>query len=328
MVRFGIVGTNFITDKFIVCAKLNPEFELSAVYSRTMDKAKEYGQKYGVKNFYDSLEEMADSGTIDAVYIASPNVFHCEQSLIFLRHKIAVLCEKPMATNRREAVLMANASKENGTLLVEALRNTHEPRYKAAVQNMHKIGKVLRVCASRNQYSSRYDGYKKGIVENAFKPTMGGGAALDQGIYVIEPSVQLFGMPKKIFSNSMILPTGVDAQGTIMAVYDDMEVLLSFSKISDSYAPTEIQGEYGSMLINSLHREGKVIIEYRNGKTENIQFDQLEDDLNMYYEVAEFISTYKAGLCESGINKLSDTINAISLLDEYRSQVGIVYPGD
>lgn len=328
MVRFGVVGTNWITDRFISCAKLNPLFDLSAVYSRDIDRARQFGSKYGVDNVYTSLEEMAQSETIDAVYIASPNVFHCEQTLIFLKNKVAVLCEKPMATNYKEAEKMCQAARDNNTLLAEALRNTHEPRYKVAVQNMHKLGKIRRVCASRSQYSSRYDNFKKGIVENAFDVKMGGGAALDQGIYILEPCIQLFGMPKQIFSTALVLSSGVDGQGNILAKYDDMDIILSFSKISDSYAPTEIQGENGTMFINSPHRESKVIIEYRNGKTEDIIFDQFEDDLTMYYQANEFISLYKTGKIESEINSLKNTMNTFKILDQYRQQVGVVYPGD
>lgn len=328
MVRFGVIGTNWITDWFIRVGQMDPRFELTAVYSRTVDKAKEFGAKYNVTNVYTSLEEMAESGTIDAVYIASPNVFHCEQSLVFLKRKIAVLCEKPMATNYHEAKIMSDTAKENSTLLAEALRNTHEPRYKAAVQNLHKIGKIRRVCATRCQYSSRYDKFKNGVVENAFDANFAGGAALDQGIYIIEPCVQIFGMPKKIYGAGVVLHSGIDGQGTILAKYDDMEMLLSFSKISDSYAPTEIEGEDGTMFINSTHRPGEVIIRYRNGKTENVEFDQMRDDLTMYYEVAEFIDAYIGGNMESGINSLENTLNAHKLIDEYRKQVGVIYPGD
>lgn len=328
MVRFGIVGTNWITDRFITVAKLDPLFELTAVYSRNMDRAKEFGAKYNVTNVYDSLEQMAQSGTIDAVYIASPNIFHCEQSLMFLKNKVAVLCEKPMATSYKQAKIMADCAKENNTLLAEALRNTHEPRIKAAVQNIHKLGKIRRICATRCQYSSRYDNYKNGIVENAFDSKLGGGAALDQGIYILEPCIQIFGVPQKIYATGLVLDSGIDGQGSILAQYKDMEILLSFSKISYSYAPTEIQGEDGTMFINSPHKESSVIIEYRNGKTENIEFTQLDDDLTMYYQVAEFISVFNNRKIQSEINTLKNTLDSLKILDDYRKQVGVIYPTD
>ena len=99
MVKFGIVGTNWITEKLIDAGTMCEDFQLNAVYSRTEEKAKEFADKYKVENIYTDLLEMAKSGTIDAVYIATPNSLHYEQSKLFLENKIAVLCEKPIVSN-------------------------------------------------------------------------------------------------------------------------------------------------------------------------------------------------------------------------------------
>ena len=48
MIRFGIVGTNNITTWFLNGASLVKEFKLTAVYSRTEEKAKEFAGRYGV----------------------------------------------------------------------------------------------------------------------------------------------------------------------------------------------------------------------------------------------------------------------------------------
>ena len=92
-VRFGVVGTNFITDWVIAGARLDERFELVAVYSRKQETADAFAAKHQIPYTFTSLEEMAKSPLIDAVYIASPNFLHAEQSILCMKHGKHVLFE-------------------------------------------------------------------------------------------------------------------------------------------------------------------------------------------------------------------------------------------
>ena len=109
-IRVGVVGTNNITDRFLSGAKDVEGFKLAAVYSRSESKAREYANKYGVKDIFTNLEEMAKSDLIDAVYIATPNSLHAEQSILFLENKKHVLCEKAFGSNLKEVEAMIKCS--------------------------------------------------------------------------------------------------------------------------------------------------------------------------------------------------------------------------
>ncbi len=65
------------TERFIDAAHESGKLKLSAVYSRSLEQAQAFGANYQVTQFFDSLEAMAQSDAIDAVYIASPNSLHC-----------------------------------------------------------------------------------------------------------------------------------------------------------------------------------------------------------------------------------------------------------
>ena len=97
MIRLAVVGTNFITDRLLSALPLSGQFSLTAVYSRSLARAEEYGKAHGASYFYNSLEELAKSSQVDAVYVASPNSFHAAQSIMLLTGKKHVLCEKPAA---------------------------------------------------------------------------------------------------------------------------------------------------------------------------------------------------------------------------------------
>lgn len=75
MVNFAVIGTNFVTDSFIDAGRQCDDFHVQAVYSRTMERAREYADRYEIEDCYDSLDDLAKAENIDAVYVASPNAF-------------------------------------------------------------------------------------------------------------------------------------------------------------------------------------------------------------------------------------------------------------
>ena len=234
MIRFGIIGTNWITESFLEAASRVDGFVLSAVYSRTEERARQFAEQYKVDNIFTSLEEMAQSKVIDAVYIASPNSLHASQACLFMQHGKHALIEKPLASNVKEVQSMIDTAKKHKVLLMEALKTTFTPNFLAIKNQLHKIGPVRRFVASYCQYSSRYDAYKKGTILNAFKPEFSNGSLMDIGIYCIYPAVVLFGAPKEIKANGYKLSSGVDGEGSLILNYDELEVVVFHSKIANS----------------------------------------------------------------------------------------------
>lgn len=313
-VRFGVIGTNNITDWFLNGARDIKGFKLSAVYSRTQEKADIFASKYKIEHKFTNLEEMAKSNEIDAVYIASPNSYHFEQSMLFMKNGKHVLCEKAFASNSSEVEKMIECAKENKVVLMEAMKTTLLPNFKNVIDNIHKIGKVRGYFASYCQYSSRYDKYKEGIVLNAFKPELSNGALMDIGVYTLAPMVCLFGKPKEVKSISYMLESGVDGRGSVICSYDDMVATCTYSKISNSYLPSEIEGEEGSIIIDKINTMNNIKIIYKNGKVEIISSNQKEND--MCYEVEEFISLIRDGKMQSNINSLNNSKILMEIVDE------------
>ena len=181
-VRFGVVGTNKITDWVIAGGRQDNRFELTAVCSRTKERAEEFAAMHNIPYTFTSLEEMASSNTVDAIYIATPNYLHAEQSILCMNHGKHVLCEKPFASNADEVRRMIEAAERNNVTLMEAMISTLNPNFVTARNKMKDIGTIRRYFACYCQYSSRYDKFKEGIVLNAFKPELSNGAVMDIGI--------------------------------------------------------------------------------------------------------------------------------------------------
>ncbi|MCZ8512684.1 Gfo/Idh/MocA family oxidoreductase [Paenibacillus filicis] len=326
MVRFAVIGTNWITEQWIDAARELDEFALTAVYSRTEEQANAFADKHGIANRFTDLEEMARSDTFDAVYIASPNAFHANQAILCMNHGKHVLCEKPIASNTRELTAMVAAAETNGVLLMEAMKSTLMPNFRAVREHLPEIGQVRRYFASYCQYSSRYDAYKEGNVLNAFKPEFSNGALMDLGIYCIYPLVVLFGMPERIQAQGWMLGSGVDGEGSLLLKYKEMDAVIMYSKIAHSFLPAEIQGERATLVIDKINQPERVELRFRDGRMDDLTV--LQSGKTMRYETEEFISLIRTGQRQSRVNSHANSLAVMSIMDEVRRQIGLVYPAD
>lgn len=327
-IRFAVIGTNFITDWVIAGGMQDKRFELTAVYSRTQEQADAFAAKYNIPHTFTSLEELAACREVDAVYIASPNFLHDSQSILMMKSGKHVLCEKPLASNWVKAMEMVAMARKCGVVLMEAMKPTLTPNFLAARDNLHKIGKIRRYFSCYCQYSSRYDKLKEGIVLNAFRPEMSNGALVDIGVYTIYPMILLFGVPSVVKATGVKLSTGVDGEGCVAFGYpkEEMDASVMYSKITDSSLPTEIQGEEGSIILDRINIVSDVRIKYRDGREEILTVPDCRHEY--YYEVKEFIDLICSGRKESAVNSHRNSLLTMTVMDEIRKQLGVVYPAD
>ena len=252
-IRFGMVGTGFIADWVLAGARQDARFEAAAICSRTQAAADAFAAKHGIPHTFTSLEEMARSPLVDAVYIASPNALHASQSILCMSCGKHVLCEKPLASNAREARAMIEAARRYGVVLMEAMIATLNPNFRIVREQLPRLGTIRRYFASYCQYSSRYDKFREGVVLNAFDPSLSNGAMMDIGVYTVYPMVALFGRPQAVDAQGVVLSSGADGQGAVNFRYEGMNATVLYSKIADSRLPSEIEGEEGTLLLDTIH---------------------------------------------------------------------------
>ena len=334
-VRFGVVGTNVITDTVIKGGLQDDRFEVVAVCSRTHEKAESFAAKYNIPYTFTSLEEMASSDCIDAVYIATPNSCHAEQAMICMNKGKHVLCEKPFASNAREVQQMIDTAKKHGVTLMEAMISTLNPNFAIVKEHLKDLGTIRRYFASYCQYSSRYDKFKEGIVLNAFKPELSNGAMMDIGIYTVYPMVALFGRPQKVEAQGIRLHTGVDGQGAVNFQYEGMNATVLYSKIANSSLPTEIEGEKGNLILDKIHITNTVDFIPRQVVGQGQEQANIPHSIGVslekspyYYEIAEFINLIEQGKQESSVNSWENSLATMEIMDEVRKQLGVRYPAD
>ena len=129
-VRYAVVGIGWISQTaFLPGVEHTGNSEVVAFVSGHQDKAAKVGEKYGVKDLYsyDEYDRLLNSGTIDAVYLATPNWDHVDLAVRTLDAGIHLLLEKPMATSVEDCERIIAASERTGAKLMIAYRMHHEP---------------------------------------------------------------------------------------------------------------------------------------------------------------------------------------------------------
>ena len=286
--RFAIVGTNFISDNFAQAAARVEGAELAAVYSRTAARGEEFAKKQGIPKVYTSYEQLLLDGDIDAVYVASPTVCHAEQSILAMKAGKHVLCEKMIADSLEGFLAMKETAREQGCVLLEAMRPDFDPAMQLVRELLPKLGVLRRASLEFCQYSSRYDRFLSGEVLNAFDPGLKNSALADIGIYPLHACAYLFGEPKELFSRSVFLKNGFEGAGSLLLDYGDMLATVSYSKITQSVNPSVIEGELGSLTIDKISAPGKIILHMRGDAPRAIPYTPREN--NMVYEIAAFLA--------------------------------------
>lgn len=319
--RIAIIGTGKITHNFIDAARKVEGIQLVAVFSRSQEKGAAYASEHGLSYVFTSMQDLASSSEVDAVYIASPNSCHSVQAIELLNAGKHVLCEKPIASNHTEASQMYEAAKENRVVLLEAMRPVFDPGFAKIKELLPRLGTIRRAQFAMNQYSSRYDNFKRGVIENAFNPALSNAALMDIGVYCLHPMVRLFGKPEKVVAESVFLENGMEGIGTALLRYPTMLGEIQYSKITNGTMPSQIQGEDALMLIDAIQHTKRIELIYRDGRREEFLIEKEEN--NMYYEAEEFARLVHENCVEHEYKESS--LAEMEVMDEIRRVAGIEF---
>ncbi|WP_374294834.1 Gfo/Idh/MocA family protein [Sphingomonas sp.] len=147
-VRYAMVGLGDITQSAMLPGvKHTGNSEVTALVSSDAEKLAKVGDAYGVEGRYryDQFDALIASGTIDAIYIGTPNWRHAEFAVPALNAGIHVLCEKPLEVSAEQARAILAAEKAGKAKLMTAYRLHFEPATLDAIRRIRagELGDVL-----------------------------------------------------------------------------------------------------------------------------------------------------------------------------------------
>lgn len=261
MLKIGIIGSSTISEKFCDCVNQLANYKqgiiLTANYSRDIERAKSFANKFNIANSYDSKVEMFK--TIDLVYIATPNKLHYEDVKLALSNRVNVICEKPLTTTAKQCEELYDLAGEGNLLLVEAIKTCPMNTYRSLLENLHLIGDIksfrLNMMRSYGNLPTKDAQY----IPNIYNKELEGGVIADLGSYALFPLIDFIYPDTK--AEDLIIETikynshldvEIDITSKVRAKDNNITGLITLSMETGDNTPTYIYGENGYITIDSL----------------------------------------------------------------------------
>ena len=191
--KIGVVGAGNIARSahlpaYKQCSNCTPV----AICDIDFERAQAVAKDFDIPEVYSSVEEMLAKADIDAVDICTWNNAHAPVLIAAANAGKHVICEKPLAMNLSDALLMEKAVKENNIIFFLAVpsRFGYANMY---LRDMYDNGELGDVYYAKTSYVRR-----RGTPSGWFtdKKTSGGGPIIDIGVHRIDAAWYLMGTPK------------------------------------------------------------------------------------------------------------------------------------
>jgi predicted dehydrogenase len=321
--KWGILAPGKMSAKFTRGLKLLDNVELYAVGSRDQDRAKSFAREFGFKKYYGSYEELASDPDLEIVYIASPHSHHYEHTLLCLKNRKAVICEKALALNSREVGEMINEAERQNVFLMEALWPPFQPVYRKTKEVLQsgEPGKIMHLNA-RFAYQAPYD-----PKDRKFNLSLGGGSLLDIGIYPVIDALYFMGVPKEIIAKASFIETGAENSISIIFVYEDGRMANIYSSFRTAGGiGCDLLCENGNLFFSRERDMSQKLNVALNGK-ENKIYSLLPEGMGYQFEALEVMKCLDEGKMQSDVVPHSFSLDLMNTLDRIREAAGIVFPG-
>ncbi|HAT7745615.1 TPA: gfo/Idh/MocA family oxidoreductase [Legionella pneumophila] len=143
-IKWGILGTSFISEVMANAIQESKTSELVAIGSRTSEIAKRFSEKFAIPKYYDNYQSLILDSDIDVVYIGLPNHLHKEWIIRCAQAGKNILCEKPFVIGIEEIHEVISVIERTNVFCMEALMYRYHPFIKKLQEiiQSNTIGKI------------------------------------------------------------------------------------------------------------------------------------------------------------------------------------------
>lgn len=314
-IRWGILGTGGMARVFTEDLIRLDDHIVAAVGSRTATAAQAFASKYRVGRAHGSYEALAADDEVDVIYVATPHSGHYPAARLCLLAGRAVLVEKPFTVTAGQAEELAALAAQRHLFAMEAMWTRFNPVIRQ-INDLVTEGIIGQVTCVQADFSiaPAYD-----PAHRLWNPDLAGGALLDLGVYPIAFGSMLLGTPDLIRALTTPARTGVDANTAIIARYPGGAVgLYQCGLWADSPATATITGTSGFITVDPLFfRPHSFTIHRKNAEPEGQSIAL--DGHGYTYQAAEVARCIRAGLTESPLMPLAETLAIMRTLESVRA---------
>ena len=191
--RVGVAGIGSASAQILPCFRDVPGVRLAAAADVRPEARQAFAEAYDLPAF-DTVEAMCASPEVDLVWIATPNMLHCEHTIAAARAGKHIICEKPMALNLEECDRMIAEAQRAGVQLLQG----HSKIFDAPIRAMRKVvdsgrlGKVVQIDTWNFN-----DWLQRPRLASEVDTTMGGGLVYRQGPHMVDIVRYVAGVPAR-----------------------------------------------------------------------------------------------------------------------------------
>ena len=269
--------------------------EMVAIVDPIEANREKFKADFGFEHALADYHEALDMG-IDVVALCTPNAFHCQAAVDFLKAGAHVICEKPMARTVKECDAMMAAAKESGKRLFISHSQQFQPMHRKMIDAV-KAGDLGRPFMANAQFIG--DEFKRMNNPNNWKGTKdisGGGVLIDNGVHMINLLVAMFGNARDVVAQCdrlVIEPEnkGEDTAEIVVRFENGVmaQVMVTFSAQQCAWPAwycgaahrVEVFGTKGS--ITTTNDLPNFQSYYENGTRERLNNDEIPCDMNHYF---------------------------------------------
>ncbi len=266
--RWGVLGTGWIADKFVTALQKHSTQRIAAVGSRSLDSAGEFAQRLGVERAYGSYEELVSDPGVDVVYVATPHNAHVSHALLALEAGKHTLVEKPLALNADQGQRIADAARSRGLFCMEAYWTAFLPKYDVLRQliGTELVGEITAVVADFGEWFSP--------AHRIHRPELAGGPMLDLGTYLISFVLDAVGPPDRIVAWGTKTETGVMGQTAMLLSRRDQQAVLHTTILANTPTTATIAGTAATIDIDGpFYQPGGFTLTGTDGAT-RLRYDE------------------------------------------------------
>jgi predicted dehydrogenase len=269
MIRWGVISTaNIGKSRVIPAIQQSKNGRVTAVASRTLEKARAFADENHIPTAYGSYEELIASPDIDAIYIPVPNSEHAQWSILCAEAGKPTLCEKPLASNAVEAQGMVDAFKTRNVLFAEAFMYRFHPQTERVKQMIAEgmVGEIRTMQSTFNFVARHEDDIR-------LNKALVGGSLMDVGCYCINVMrLMLDSEPSEVHALARIgAQSQVDESLSAVMAFPN-GVLAHFDSSLRTYFTHnyEIRGTKGRISVEQgfvMPKDSETLIRYWHGDT-------------------------------------------------------------
>jgi predicted dehydrogenase len=320
--RWGVLGTGWIAEKFTGSLRRNTRQQVVAVGSRSVVSAKGFADRVGIGRAHGSYDDLVADPEVDVIYVATPHNFHHQHALLALDAGKHVLVEKPIALNAAQATEIAARAAERGVYCAEALWTFYLPRYDVIRQLLDDgvLGDVRTLLANHGEWFPD--------THRILRHDLAGGALLDLGTYPLAVASWVLGEPEQVVAIVQDVPGG-EVHGQVSAVSrhpGGAQSVINTTVMADTPNDAVLAGTRATLALDApFYQPGDMQLSSA-GKESVIHYTEpaIGHD-GLYVTAVEAARRITAGETGTPLRTLADSVATLRLVDEIRRQIGVTF---